>query len=190
MANETVTQLLVDWSSGDASALERLTPIVYSELRKLAASHLRRERNGHTLQTLALVHEAYLRLVGQNRVAWRSRSHFFGIAAQMMRRVLVDHARSRGYARRGRGALHLSLDEAPEIAADLAPEILEVDEALSRLAAVYPESARIVELRFFGGLPHEEIAEVTGLSLPTVQRRWRMARAWLYRHLSPHGGRR
>jgi RNA polymerase sigma factor (TIGR02999 family) len=186
-AQREVTGLLLAWSEGDRDALDTLLPRVYGELRRLAASHLRRERAGHTLETRALVHEAFLRLVDQERVAWRSRGHFFGIAAQMMRRVLVDHARRHLYAKRGGGAPRFSLEEGLTLAPERAPELVALDEALGELERIAPRNARIVELRFFGGLTAEEIAEALGLSAPTVTRGWRMARAWLYRRLSGDG---
>jgi RNA polymerase sigma factor (TIGR02999 family) len=159
-------------------------PQVYDELRSLASSYLRRESSGHTLETGALVHEAFLRLVDQERVQWQNRAQFFGIAAQMMRRILVDHARSHLYLKRGGGERKLSLDEALTLSAERAPELVALDEALQDLDTIAPQAARIVELRFFAGLTSEEIAHVLGVSVPTVTRGWRMARAWLYRHLS------
>jgi RNA polymerase sigma factor (TIGR02999 family) len=179
-----VTALLVDWSNGDEGALERLTPLVYDELHRVASRQLRRERADHTLQTTALVHEAYLRLIDQKRVRWRDSAHFAALAAQMMRRILIDHARKSRYAKRGGGAAKVSLDDAPEIGVSSEPDVLAVDEALVELTEVEPELARIVELRYFGGLNGEQIAEVLGVSVPTVTRRWRMARAWLYRYLT------
>ena len=179
-----VTALLKDWSGGDPTALERLMPLVYGELRKLAASYLRAERSGHTLQPTALVHEAYLRLVDQRSVNWQNRAHFFGIAAQMMRRILVDHARRRQAAKRDAAAYRLpTLSGAESVARD--PELLALDEALTGLAALDAEQARIVELRFFGGLTVEETAEVTGVSPATVKREWQTARAWLAREIRP-----
>jgi RNA polymerase sigma factor (TIGR02999 family) len=180
----TITNLLAAWSHGEREAFDRLAPVVYSELRRLASSYLQRERSGHTLETGALVHEAFLRLVDQRQVSWQNRSHFFAIAALVMRRVLVEHARIRHYARRGRGALHLPLTAATLIGVAAAPEVLAVDEAVRQLAERYPEAGQVVELRFFGGLTESEIGEVLGVSVPTVKRRWRMARAWLYRYLS------
>jgi len=150
----------------------------------VASRQLRRERSDHTLQTTALVHEAYLRLIDQKRVRWRDSAHFAALAAQMMRRILIDHARKSRYAKRGGGAARVSLDDAPEIGVSGDPDVLAVDEALVQLAEVEPELARIVELRYFGGLNGEQIAEVLGVSVPTVTRRWRMARAWLYRYLT------
>ena len=179
-----VTGLLIDWSNGDEQALAKLTPLVYTELRRVAQRYLRRERADHTLQATALVHEAFLRLVDQKQVQWRNSLHFTALAAQMMRRILIDHARSHRYAKRGGGAATISLDDAPEIAADATPDLIELDDALHRLSELEPELGRIVELRFFGGMTSEEIAELLGVSVPTVTRRWRMARAWLYRSLT------
>ena len=178
------TGLLIDWSHGDDRALERLTTMVYDELHRLAAHYLRGERPDHTLQTTALVNEAYMRLIDQRRIEWRSSLQFVGLAAQMMRRILIDHARSHRSAKRGDGAQKLSLDDTPQISGHRPAELLAVDEALGELAERDPQLARLVELRFFGGLNSEEIAEVLGVSVPTVTRRWRMAKAWLYRYLS------
>lgn len=182
-----VTRLLVAWGGGDPSALEELLPLVYQELGQLASSYLRRERRGHTLQTSDLVHEAYLRLVDQDRVQWRNRAHFFGIAAQHIRRILIDHARKHLAQKRGRGQ-SLSLEDTPLLTAEQAPELLELDAALTRLAEVSPHQARVVEMRFFGGLTAEEIAEALDISVPTVTRQWRVARAWLYRRPRPASG--
>lgn len=176
MTTRTLTHWLAAWSRGDGEALDRLAPLVYSRLRQLAASSLRRERPGHTLETGALVHEAFLRLLGQGRVSWKSRSHFFAIAALMMRRVLIEHARRRHP--------HLPLEAAGEEGMAEAPESLAVDEALRQLGVRHPQARRIVELRFFGGLNESEIAGVLGVSVPTVKRRWRFARAWLHRYLA------
>ncbi len=178
-----VTQLLVDWSNGDQEAEARLMPVVYDELRKLAARYLRHERSDHTLQTTALVHEAYLRLIDQRRVEWRNSTHFYALAASMMRRILIDHARSHKYAKRGGGARTLSLDEVPELSTERAQHLVAVDDALTSLAEIDPELSRIVELRFFGGLENAAVADLLGVSVPTVVRRWRMAKAWLYRYL-------
>jgi RNA polymerase sigma factor (TIGR02999 family) len=180
----TLTHWLAAWSRGDGEALDRLAPLVYGRLRQLAASHLRRERSGHTLETGALVNEAFLRLLGQCKVSWKNRSHFFAIAALMMRRVLVEHARRRQDAAR---APHLPLDAVAEVGMAEAPEILALDEALRQLNARYPQAEKIVVLRFFGGLNESEIAEVLGISVPTVKRRWRFARAWLQRYLAGPG---
>ena len=179
-----VTRLLVRWSDGDRGALEALMSAVYGELSQLAASYLRRERAGHTLQTSALIHEAFLRLIDQQRVRWRSRAHFFGIAAQAMRRILVDHARGHQYAKRGGGRRRLSLDEVCDLPVATAPELEALDDALRDLATIKPEHAKIVEMRYFGGLTSEEIATLLGQSTRTVTRRWRMARAWLYLELT------
>jgi RNA polymerase sigma factor (TIGR02999 family) len=176
-----VTGILRDWSGGDARAPERLMPFVYDELRRLARAFLGREREGHTLQPTALVHEAYMRLVDQTQVQWQNRAHFFGVAAQMMRRILVDHARAHEAEKRGGEFQKLSLDEnldAAGAARDV--NLVALDDALNRLAEMDPQKSKIVELRFFGGLSVEETAEVLGVSAPTVKRQWRMAKAWLY----------
>src|SRR5262245_1038546 len=179
-----VTRLLVEWNNGDQTALEQLLPLVNAELRRLAAGYMRREKPGHTLQTSALVNEAYLRLIDQQHVSWQNRAHFFGIAAQLMRRILIDHARSHQYAKRGGGALKVSLDEAAAATVERAAELLAVDQALEKLTAMDARKGRIVELRFFGGLSLEETAHVLGISSPTVQREWRAAKAWLHRMLT------
>ncbi len=179
-----VTRLLVSWSAGDTGAFERLLPLVYAELRTIASRHLRRERSGSTLQATAVVHEAYLRLVDQTRVAWKNRGHFLAVASQAMRRILVDHARARRAAKRGGGGQPVSwvVDVAQET--PIAPiDVLALEEALARLAAADAEQARIVELRFFGGLSVEEIAELVERSPTTVKRDWRTARAFLHREL-------
>jgi RNA polymerase sigma factor (TIGR02999 family) len=178
-SGQEVTALLREWAAGDRAALERLMPLVYGELRKLAASQLRAERRNHTLQPTALVNEAYLRLVGQRSVSWVNRAHFFGIAAQMMRRVLVDHARKRGAAKRNPGAVYLDLDPSEAGGADRAPELLALDDALTELEKLDPRQAKVVELRFFAGLSVEETAEVAGISTATVKRDWKTARAFL-----------
>ena len=178
-----VTELLVAWSKGDERALDALTPLVYDELRRLAHSYMRQERAGHTLQSTALVHEAFLRLVDQ-RVQWNSRAHFFGIAAQMMRRILVDHAKAQSTAKRGAGAVRIELEEGLATAPNRDVDLLALDEALERLTKVDPQRSRIVELRFFAGLSNEESAEVLGVSPATIQRQWAGARAWLFHELS------
>ncbi len=183
-----LTQLLVDWSAGDQEAFAELMPAVYDELHRLAARYLRRERGDHTLQTTALVHEAYLRIIDQNRVEWQSSLQFFGLAAQMMRRILVDHARRGKYEKRGGGARRVSLDDAPEVSSERAADVVAVDEALSSLAEIDPELARIVELRYFGGFTSTEIGELMGISVPTVTRKFRLAKAWLYRQLAADAG--
>lgn len=179
-----VTQLLLAWGAGDAAALEQLLPLVQDELHRQAHRYLRRESPGHTLQTSALVNEAYLRLIDQQQVQWQNRAHFFGIAAELMRRILLDHARGHARAKRGGGAVHVPLDEAATVSGQRAAEFLALDEALQELTRFDVRKGRLVELRFFGGLSHEEIAEVMGLSLRTVEREWRKARAWLQRALS------
>jgi len=178
-----VTQLLANWSHGDSAALEQLMPLVYGELHRLASAYLRRERPNHTLQSTALVHEAFLRMVSQQDVAWRSRAHFYGIAAQMIRRILVDYARSHHAEKRGSGAVKLELDEALAVAQDSGLDLLGLNDALDRLAALDPRQSRIVELRFFTGLSIEETAEVLNLSPASVKREWSSARAWLFREL-------
>ena len=183
-ASQGVTQLLVDWSNGDQAALHKLLPLVNAELRQLAKRYMRRENPGHTLQTSALVNEAYIRLIDQQQVRWQNRAHFFGIAAQLMRRILIDHARSHHYAKRGGGALRVSLDETAAVTDARAAELLAVDEALEKLTAMDARKGRIVELRFFAGLTEEETAEVMSISSPTVQREWRAAKAWLHRMLT------
>ena len=175
-----ITRLLLNWSQGDRAALDRLVPLVYDELRRLARHFMRREREGHTLQTTALVNEAYLRLIDQRSVRWQNRAHFFAIAAQLMRRILVDHARSRRYAKRGGDARQVSFDEAAIVSRERSAELVAIDDALTDLAAHDPRKSQIVELRFFGGLNIKETAEVMGISPTTVQREWRSAKAWLY----------
>jgi RNA polymerase sigma factor (TIGR02999 family) len=180
--------LLVEWSHGDQNALERLTPLVYSELRRLARRHLSRERSDHTLQSTALVHEAYLRLIDQHSVQWQNRAHFFGVAAQLIRRILIDHARARQAGKRGAGACLLSLDEALDSPAEgRALDIVALDDALEQLATIDPRQSRIVELRFFAGLTVQETAEVLNISTPTVNREWNAAKAWLFRELNRRG---
>jgi RNA polymerase sigma factor (TIGR02999 family) len=179
-----ITQLLAAWSEGNQAALDQLYPLVYNELRRLAHGYLRRERKGHTLQTTALINEAYLRLVDQKHVHWANRSHFFGISAQIMRRILIDHARRYDYAKRGGGAQRISLDEAAVVAKQRGRALLMLDEALKSLAKIDSRRSQVVELRYFGGLNNEEIAGVLKISENTVMRDWNMARAWLYQELS------
>ena len=174
-----VTQLLVAWGNGDQSALDQLMPLVYSELHRLAHRHIKKERPGHTLQTSALLNEAFLRLVDQRDVHWQNRAHFFGIAAQMMRRILVDYARSRRYAKRGGDARQVSLDEDLLVARKLSADVVELHDSLNELAKIDERKSKIVELRFFGGLSIEETAEVLGVSPGTVMRDWTLAKAWL-----------
>jgi RNA polymerase sigma factor (TIGR02999 family) len=176
-----VTQLLVAWGDGDQAARDELMPLVYEELRRLAHQCLRRERPGHTLQTSALLNEAYLRLVDQKNIHWQDRSHFFGIAARLMRQVLVDYARKRRYAKRGGDARRVSLDEAMIASDERAADVVALDDALKSLAEIDPRQSQIVELRFFGGLSIEETAEVLAVSPGTVMRDWTLAKAWLRR---------
>ena len=182
--SEGVTRLLVEWQNGDQQALDSLIPLVYQELRAIAGRYLSRESPSHTLQSTALVHEAYFKLIGQRRVRWQNRAHFFGIAAQLMRRILIDHARHQARDKRGGPAPKLSLDEAMATAGT-APDLdlLALDQALTSLAEIDPRGARIIELRFFSGLSLEETAEVMGISAGTVKRDWSAARAWLYREM-------
>jgi RNA polymerase sigma factor (TIGR02999 family) len=186
MSNPTheVTGLLLDWNNGQPEALERLMPLVYDELRHIAARYLRKEREDHTLQTTALVHEAYIRLIDQQQANWQNRAQFFGVAAQMMRRILVDHARGHQADKRGGGAAKLSLDEAIEIADQKEVDLIALDEALNQLAQLDEQQCRVVELRFFAGLTVEEVAAVMKLSPATIKREWSMAKAWLHRELS------
>jgi RNA polymerase sigma factor (TIGR02999 family) len=178
-----MTRLLKAWSGGDRQALDDLLPVVYSEVRKLARSYLRRERPDHTLQATALVNEAYIRLIDQRDVQWQNRAHFFGIAAQIMRRILVDHARMQKAGKRGSGVNPVVLDEALEVASDQHLDFVALDDALNALAELDPRQAKIVELRYFGGLSIEETAEVVQLSPATVKREWAGARTWLRREL-------
>lgn len=179
-----ITQLLLDWSDGDREALERMTPLVYGELHRLAHHYMNRERADHTLQTSALVNEAFVRLVDQRNVKWNNRAHFFAIAAQMMRRILVDSARSHLYAKRGAGAVRVSLDQLGLASEERSAEITELDEALTKLEAFDPQQARVVELKFFGGLTIKETAEAMAISIDMVKREWSTAKAWLYREMT------
>ncbi len=178
-----VTQWLIDWSNGDQTALDKLVPVVEQELRRLAHHYMRAERQGHTLQTTALVNEAFVRLANRKRMQWQNRAHFFGIAAQLMRTILVDHARSHACAKRGGGADKLELNEALVVSQQKASEVIALDEALKELELIDPRQSRIVELRFFGGLTVEEAAEVLHVSPVTIKREWSTAKAWLYRNL-------
>lgn len=178
-----VTELLRAWSGGDDGALERLTPLVEAELRRLARGYMRRERRGHTLQTTALVNEAFLRLTDAHAIGWQDRAHFLGIAARLMRRVLVDHARARGYRKRGGGVQRVTLNEGLVPSPEPALNLIALDRALEALAAVDPRKSRVIELRFFGGLSVEETAEVLHVSADTVKRDWRLAKLWLLREL-------
>lgn len=182
-AAPNVTRLLADWSRGDQEALNRLTPLVYDELHRIASHYLRRERSDHTLQSTALVNEAFLRLVDQTNVQWQNRAHFFGIAARLIRQILVDHARAHKAAKRDSGP-KLSLDEAVGVADRREVDLVRLDDALAGLASIDEQQARIVELRFFVGLTIEETAEVLEVSPTTIKREWTTARAWLFRELS------
>ena len=179
-----ITELLAEWREGNQSALDELYPLVYDELHRLARRYMSRERKGHTLQTTALINEAYVRLVDQKNVQWANRSHFFAISAQIMRRILIDHARRYGYAKRGGGAKQVSLEEVAAIVPEQGRELIRLDEALKSLAERDPRRSQVVELRYFGGLNNEEIAGVLNVSQNTVTRDWNMARAWLYQQLS------
>jgi RNA polymerase sigma factor (TIGR02999 family) len=183
-SSQDVTEILLRWRNGDQEALDQLMPRVYDELHRLASAYLRRERPGHTLQTTALVHEAYLRLVDQTHANWQNRAHFYGVAAQLMRRILVSHARTQQAAKRGSGGLQLSLDEVAMKAKQREAEVVALDDALMDLAKIDPQQSRIVELRYFAGLNIEETAEVIGVSPATVKREWGTAKAWLRSELS------
>jgi len=182
-ASGTVTELLRAWSDGDAGALERLTPLVEAEPRRLARGYMARERRGHTLQATALVNEAFLRLTDAQHLRWQDRAHFLGVSARLMRRVLVDHARSRGYRKRGGGAQQVTLNEGLVATPAPALDVVVLDRALEKLAAVDERKSRVIELRFFGGLSVEETAEVLHVSPDTVKRDWRLAKLWLLREL-------
>ncbi len=183
-SSQEVTRLLADWRGGDHRALDKLMLLIYDELRVLARRYMKRERHDHTLQTTALVNEAYLRLLGQQQADWQNRAHFFAVAARVMRHLLVDHARSRRYARRGGSALRITLDEAVAASPEASVDLLALNEALGRLNAMDERMCRIVELRYFSGLSVEETAEVLGVSAITIKREWLKAKAWLYRELS------
>lgn len=178
-----ITGLLQDWRNGDQTAIDKLLPIVYDELRRLAAGFFRRERLNHTLEPTALVHEAYLHLVDQNRVGWENRAHFFGAAARLMRRILIDHARSHNAAKRGGGEIKISLAEDVAVTNQRALDLITLDGALDELEVLDEQQSRIVEMRYFGGLSIEETAEVLAISPATVKREWNTARAWLYRRM-------
>jgi RNA polymerase sigma-70 factor (ECF subfamily) len=183
-----VTQLLIDCANGDQAAPAKLFPLVYDELHRLASSYMRRERRDHTLQTTALVHEAYLRLAGQQNLKWQSRAHFFAVAAQVMRNILIDYARAHGREKRGGGDVKVSLDDAAILSDERAADLIALDEALTGLAELDRRKAQIVEMRFFGGLSNDEIAEVLRISANTVMRDWRVAKAWLYKEISRRAG--
>ena len=179
-----VTQLLLDWGNGNQAALERLMPLVDRELHKLAHHYMRRETPGHTLQTTALVNEVYLKLIDQRHVHWKNRAHFFALSAQLMRRILVDHARARKYAKRGGDQRRISCDEAVVVSKERSADLVALDEALDKLNSIDERKSKVVELRFFGGLTVEETAEALDVSPPTVMREWSMAKAWLYNCLN------
>jgi RNA polymerase sigma factor (TIGR02999 family) len=178
-----ITELLLSWSKGSTAALEDLVPLIYPELRRLARRYMQREDPAHTLQTSALINEAYLRLVDQRSIEWQDRAHFFAVAAQVMRHILIDHARRHQAAKRGAGAFHVALDEAETVSENRAAEFVALDDALTKLATIDERKSRIVELRFFGGLTVEDVARLLGLSPITIKREWRSARAWLQREI-------
>ena len=191
--NETpneITEQLIAWSQGDAAALDKLIPAVYQELRRMADHYLRSEDPSHSLQPTALVHEAYLRLIDQTKVEWQSRAHFFGVAAQMMRRILIDHAKTKHRLKRGGTAIKVSLDENVNFSQERAAELIALDDALQALAHIDERKSKIVELRYFGGLTVEETAQVLGVSDKTVMRDWNLAKAWLYQELTQPGSQR
>lgn len=181
LERQDVTGLLHEWRQGDAAAFDKLLPLVYGEMRRIAHRYMQQERGGHTLQTTALINEAYVRLVGQQKVEWRNRSHFFAVTAQVMRHVLIDHARRLHYAKRGGALRRVTLEEADAMTVERAAELVALDEALQELARLDPRKSRVVELRYFGGLSLEKTAEVLEVSPMTVRRDWRAAKAWLYK---------
>ncbi|HYV06891.1 MAG TPA: sigma-70 family RNA polymerase sigma factor [Blastocatellia bacterium] len=183
-SSHEITQLLLAWNAGDQAALDKLVPLVYGELRRLARRYMNRESPGHLLQTTALVNEAYMRLIDADQVKWQNRAHFFAISARVMRRILVDFSRRGNKLKRGGNAIEVSFDEALVVSANRGPDLVAIDDALATLAALDPRQSQVVELRFFGGLKDEEIAEVLKVSHGTVRRDWRLARAWLHRELS------
>lgn len=188
-ASHVVTRLLLDWGQGDEAALERLIPLVHNELRLIARRHMGHERQGHTLQATALVNEAYLRLVDVRQIKWQNRAHFFAMSARLMRRILVDFARSRHYQKRGGGAQRVTFDEGLAIADERTLDVLALDDALVALAGFDPRKSQVVEMRFFGGLSVEETAEALHVSVDTVMRDWKLAKAWLSRELGKHNDR-
>ncbi len=181
LSSQNLTELLHEWQQGDKSALDKLTPLVYDELRRIAHRYVQRERDGHTLETTALVNEAYIRLMGQRKIAWQNRAHFFAVIAQVMRHILIDHARRRHNIKRGGLAQQVSLDDASLMTRERAAELVALDEALNELAKLDPRKSRVVELRYFGGLSLEETADVLDVSMMTVRRDWRAAKAWLFK---------
>jgi RNA polymerase sigma factor (TIGR02999 family) len=183
-----ITERLIAWGAGDRAAFDQLLPVVYRELRRMAGNYLRQENPGHTLQPTALVHEAWLRLIDQERVDWRNRAQFFGVAAQMMRRILVDHAKARHREKRGGDAVKLSLDDVINLSRERAAELLALDDALDELMRVDERKSRVIELRYFGGFSVEETAQILGVSPETVMRDWKMAKAWLYQQIGREEG--
>jgi RNA polymerase sigma-70 factor, ECF subfamily len=181
---QNVTQLLQAWSDGDQEALAKLTPLIYAELHRLARRYMAQERPGHLLQTSALVNEAFIRLIDWQNVRWQNRAHFFGVSAQLMRRILVDFARTQNYAKRGGEALRVSLSEAAAVPDERSTDLVALDEALAQLAVLDPRQSQVVEMKFFGGLEMEEIAEVLNVSLGTIKRDWSLAKLWLLRQLN------
>ena len=181
---KSITQLLTAWSEGDRAALDDLVPLVHAELRRIARNHMRGERKGHTLQTTALINEAYVRLVNQKHVRWQNRAHFMAIASELMRRILVDYARRRQYQKRGGGAIQVTLSDAAQVSSERTPDLVALDEALTSLAQIDERRSRVVELRFFGGLSIAETAEVLKVSSTTVERDWTIAKAWLHKTLT------
>ena len=188
LAASELTGLLKDWKQGDPTALERLTPLIYDELRRIAHRYAQRERNGHTLQTTALVNEAYLRLAGAEKPDWQNRAHFFAVTAQVMRHILIDHARRRRFLKHGGATQQVSLAEACLMADERAAELVTLDEALEDLARLDPRKSRVVELRYFGGLSLAETADALGISIMTVRRDWRVAKAWLFKKIRDEAG--
>jgi len=183
LAADNLTGLLIEWRQGDKAALNKLVPLVYDELRRIAHRYVQRERNGHTLGTTALVNEAYLRLAGQKKIQWQNRTHFFAVTAQVMRHVLIDHARRRHYAKHGGDVQRVSLAEAELMSRERARELVELDEALDELAKIDLRKSKVIELRYFGGLGLQETADVLEISMMTVRRDWRAAKAWLFRRM-------
>jgi RNA polymerase sigma factor (TIGR02999 family) len=182
-SGSAITRLLHDWSAGDQSALNKLLPLVHGELHRMARRYMRRERRGHTLETAAVVNEAYLRLVDCRAVGWRNRAHFFAVSAQAMRRILIDYARQKFSEKRGGDLRRIALDDFARVPGDRSRELIALDQALSALAGLHPRRARVVELRYFGGMNNDEAAAVLGVSPATVERDWRFAKAWLFREL-------
>ena len=183
---EQITDLLIDWNNGSAESLAKLMPMVEEELRRIAANYMRRETPGHTLQTTALVNEAYLKLIDQREVRWQNRAHFFALASQLMRRILVDHARTQGRVKRGGNAVHVNLEDVAVITPEKSEDLIALDEALTRLAEFDSKKSKLVEMRFFGGLTVDEVAEVMGIAPVTVMLHWRLAKAWLQREMRGH----